>query len=230
MTEAQWLSSTSPMVMLDSLRREGDNGGEYWAISQRKFRLYACACARLIWSPWGQGCARAVQLAEAMADGATHSGGADIMRWPVLYPDAKEAARRVLWAEQAKSTRSQQGDLLRDVAGNPYRQVQPATITYANEAIYQLAQAAYGGDWSAMGALSDALEEAGYPAAIGRTRSQVLEARKKAVMGGCCNNFAHNQSCTCLEEAAPDGILEHLRSGGTHARGCWAIDHLLGKN
>lgn len=230
MTEAQWLSSTSPRAMLDSLRREWEKGGEYWAISQRKLRLYACACVRLIWSPMERECARAVQLAEAMVDGARPSGGADVISWHVLWHDAGEAASRVLGDEQAKGTRTQQADLFREVAGNPYRQVQPATVTYANETIYQLAEAAYAGDWSALGPLSDALEEAGYPASAQRTRSQVLVARKNAVMGGCCNAFADNQSCDCLELAPPDGILEHLRSRGTHVRGCWAIDYLLGKS
>ncbi len=34
-----------------------------------------------------------------------------------------------------------------------------------------------------------------------------------------------------LEEAGCTGaeILEHLRSPGRHARGCWALDLLLGK-
>jgi hypothetical protein len=40
MTESDWLNSTNPVAMLDHLRGRG---------SDRKFRLFACACCRLIW-------------------------------------------------------------------------------------------------------------------------------------------------------------------------------------
>ena len=36
-----------------------------------------------------------------------------------------------------------------------------------------------------------------------RTRSQVLEARKHAVSGGCCDRFADQMPCDCLENALP---------------------------
>ena len=38
-----------------------------------------------------------------------------------------------------------------------------------------------------------------------RTRSQVLKERENAVGGGCCERFADNQACTCLEDAIDDG-------------------------
>ena len=34
-----------------------------------------------------------------------------------------------------------------------------------------------------------------------RTPEEVLEARKHAVMGGCCNQFAEMSPCDCLERA-----------------------------
>lgn len=42
----------------------------------------------------------------------------------------------------------------------------------------------------------------GHP--LNRTRSQVLAERKNAVMGGCCERFANQQGCECLERARPD--------------------------
>jgi hypothetical protein len=75
--------------------------------------------------------------------------------------------------------------------------------------------------------LSDALEEAGCPAAQGRTVSQVLAVRREA-MGACCNRYADQMACSCLQEAEPDGLLEHLRSVGPHVAGCWSLDLILG--
>lgn len=33
------------------------------------------------------------------------------------------------------------------------------------------------------------------------TRAEVLAARERAVFGGCCDRFADNMACDCLENA-----------------------------
>lgn len=84
-------------------------------------------------------------------------------------------------------------------------------------------------DPARLAVLSDALEEAGCPTPNGRTLSQVIEAQSHAVMGGCCNRFADQMACDCLQEAEPDGLLSHLRSPGPHFRGCYVLDLILNK-
>lgn len=42
----------------------------------------------------------------------------------------------------------------------------------------------------------------GHP--LNRTRSQVLAQRRNAVAGGCCQRFADQQGCDCLENARAD--------------------------
>ena len=44
-----------------------------------------------------------------------------------------------------------------------------------------------------------------------RTKSDVLKQRKNAVGGGCCNMFANQQGCDCLDTALPDncGVAGH---------------------
>lgn len=60
MTEAEWLSSTEPTPMLGFLRG---------VASDRKLRLFACACCRHVWHLLGNdGCRRAVELSERFAD------------------------------------------------------------------------------------------------------------------------------------------------------------------
>ena len=60
MTEAEWLACTNPKPMLEFL--EGK-------VSERKLRLFACACCRKVWHLLKEPCLPvAVELAEQFAD------------------------------------------------------------------------------------------------------------------------------------------------------------------
>src|SRR5947209_7453257 len=72
MTEAEWLECTEPDRMLEALRGK---------ISERKLRLFVCACCRRIWHLLPHGPSRAaVEAAEHYADGLI-----------------EEAERKALW-------------------------------------------------------------------------------------------------------------------------------------
>src|SRR5438445_2790557 len=63
MTEAEWLAATDPGPMLDFLCASGK-------ASERKLRLFACACVRRVWHLLGDHRSRkAVEVAESLADG-----------------------------------------------------------------------------------------------------------------------------------------------------------------
>jgi hypothetical protein len=80
-------------------------------------------------------------------------------------------------------------DLVREVFANPFTRQPEFDAAWRSEDVVQLASHAYAaGDFSALPALADALEEAG------------------------CDR---------------DDILNHLRSGGPHIRGCWALELVL---
>ncbi len=180
---------------------------------------------------------------------ATRDAAWDAAR-DAAWDAARDAARGAAWDAARDATRDAAWDAARDAAWAATRDAQcnllrdmiawrPVVVDAAwrTPQVMTLAQAAYEErntdgtlDSFRLALAADALEEAGCSVATGaRTRSEVIRQRGNAVMGGCCNLFADYQGCDCLETAAPDSILAHLRSPGPHVRGCHVIDSLLGK-
>src|SRR3954454_2443959 len=64
MTQNEWQDSADPLAMIAFLRSSG-------GASDRKLRLFACACCRRLWHVWGDlpGERRAVEAAERFAEG-----------------------------------------------------------------------------------------------------------------------------------------------------------------
>jgi hypothetical protein len=60
MTEAEWLTCANPQQMLEFLSGK---------VSDRKLRLFACACCRRLWDFLTKACGKAVQAAEDYSEG-----------------------------------------------------------------------------------------------------------------------------------------------------------------
>lgn len=208
MTEKEWLDSTDPQVMVQYLA--GGSG------SERKLRLFGCACCRQVWDLLTEVCFRhAVEVAERFADGlasskelavAKKASGAALERnglagvtgprycalgsaWSSTR-NAQTAAMYPLWVFTDEAQRQWEVLFVRDIFGNPFRTVTLNTA-WLTPSVIALAQAVY--DERAcdqLPVLADALEEAG---------------------------------CTDTD------ILDHLRGPGPHAHGCWPLDLVLGK-
>src|SRR5271165_1700611 len=74
MTEQQWLASTNPQSMLRFITVDGslpgDGPNRKTIASDRKLRLFACACCRSVWHLFTDARSRrAVEVAERYADG-----------------------------------------------------------------------------------------------------------------------------------------------------------------
>jgi hypothetical protein len=275
MTETEWLACRYPNPMLDSLQED---------LSDRKLRLFACACCRHIWHLLGREARDAVQVAERFADGmvgSDHLAAAFATLWPSVRRDltrfpwdiwvrrsagvmaaaaatatatvAPESAKWRQWwcsladgnvppwdhaaralAQEALPETSRdealieefealsriheevleqaywyQADLLRDIAGNPFRTVvvDDAWLRWRDGTVTKIAQSIYDSRrFKEMLILADALEEAGCTDAelLGHCRQpQELWGRK-------------------IVRSSPERPCVHVR-------GCWVLDLLLEK-
>ncbi len=199
MTENEWLDCSDPIPMLEFLRGK---------TSDRKLRLFACACCilsccerseiaelfaigKVTVRQLGDEVKRAACEADALVAARTTAQAAATQRGHDAAPASEQAARERWVAEQKE--KSNQAILLREIVGNPFRcsVIDPCWLTWNDCTIPKLAQAIDDEHaFDTLPILADALEEAG------------------------CDNA---------------DILNHLRGPGPHLRYCWAVDLLLGK-
>jgi hypothetical protein len=205
MTEEEWLAATNPDPMFDVVRHRK-------VATDRKYRLFACACCWRTPDIWKlQSCRHAIEALEAAADGviswdecvaatnfASHTNWYELpiyqaRKW--LAIDAAvftsgAVARRLFPKALEIQTLRIHVDFLRCIFGNPFRPVVFAP-SWRSETSVALAAGIYEERaFDRLPILADALEEAG------------------------CDH--------------PD-VLSHLRGPGPHARGCWVVDGVLGK-
>jgi hypothetical protein len=206
MTEHEWLNTTSRSELLQHFYRS--------SVSERKRRLFACACCRLIWDLLvDERSRKAIEVTERYADGEVtsdqieHAREASVAVSSVSRGRLKEAARIAFKAAfdyplgsivygiervaQYENVDRVQYGLIREVLGNPFR---PVTIepTWLTSNVVALANAIYQERlFEQLPILADALQDEG-----------------------------------CEHEE----LLAHLLGSGPHVRGCWALDLILGKS
>lgn len=201
MTAQEWLAYSDPQPMLEFLRGKA---------SDRKLRLFACACCRSIWplipdsadrdfvtttERFADGAADLQQVIEALdvatgwdgIDGPRDHGLSDAFHWTLECSQwaahvAQSAARDGRWQGGEETA---QTFILRHLFGNPFRPCpRPDGLPVI---VIQLANALYNGRDCGF-ALHDALLDAGYA-----------------------------------------DVAAHFRDEREHPKGCWALDLLLGK-
>jgi hypothetical protein len=231
MTEADWLACTDPAAMLDFL--EG-------RLSERKLRLFACACCRRIWplltSPDSR---HAIEVSERFADG----------RAPQL-----DLAGALIFAARSQGGQAGQAAYLA-ASRKPLittREASAAAIEAAAEAATAEAHAtaANRDAWAAVDAALGRARaaEAEQQAALLRDllgnpfRPVVVEPSWLSGHGGTVPRMArliYDERrfsdlpilADALEEAGYSNaaLLAHLRQGIEHVLGCWALDQCRGE-
>jgi hypothetical protein len=197
--ESKWLPGADPHLMLEFLRGKA---------SDRKLRLFACACCRYVWDNLTDESRRTVELIEQFEEGgiayeelsAVSDLAAAAISDLVNKPSRRASFRFLAVVDPAIGDHLLEEpvcQLIREVLGNPFRHVvlesawRTPTVTALATAAYEERSLPAGTfDPARLAVLSDALEDAG------------------------CTN---------------EQILVHLREPSPHVRGCWVIDLLLGK-
>jgi hypothetical protein len=197
MTEAEWFDCNDCSRLLQYT----------WdKVSQRKLRLFACACCRQMKAELPEGCGYVLQVAERFAESLASTEELEQAEDSVRSPAVRTlgtagAVLGTLWAStwnrawaaaNGAANASAEGglfrgqaDLLREIVGNPFRR--PEVPAQWPPAVIALAEAlAEGGDCHF--ALHDALLEAGQPE-----------------------------------------LAQHFATG-SHPKGCWALDLILSKD
>jgi hypothetical protein len=210
LNEDEWLTSADPSAMLDHLKGK---------VSDRKLRLFACACCRRM-SPLvaHEDLRRGIETAEQYADRratyqemvwaakAAERAGCSLPRnergwvnavWTTtamgLWYWLRPFGRTVRTVRHLLSCDVEQAihqaRLLRDIFGNPFRPPPALDPTWLTDRVVHVARGIY--------------DE--------RDFTRLPELAGALEEAGCTDA----------------GILEHCREGGEHVRGCWVMDFLL---
>lgn len=222
MNELEWIASADPVRMVQWLT----SNRPVERISNRKLRLFMCACYRLCTNNGDHSvvadnlaaCVLAEEYADNRATGDQLFGLYESMRTVLVgrclvCPDNYLRPNAEAVADQFRFV-SKSADLLRDIVGNPWRKVELPTQRIE----------------------VDADVEGGYPAGYRDIcpwltwEDGMIRKMAQAIYDGrtwdrlpILADALEDAGCT------DDAILGHLRGPGPHARGCWVLDLLLGK-
>ena len=228
MTEAEWLACAEPVQMLEFLRSTA---------SDRKSRLFACACCRKRWPDIPVGGREAVAIAEQCADDLGHAehlaSAAErlvALLLPLLPPHAQAA---LLACQQALSAdhRLFHGAMaacvwVADIAGilAVVRGAEPSSVHYR----HTRAWAAEFGECSHV--VRDVFGNPFRPVSAKPVwlTSTVVELARGIYVEGAFDRLPI--LADALQDAGCENadVLGHCRGPGPHARSCWVVDLVLG--
>jgi hypothetical protein len=226
MTEAEWLACSDPKPMLDFLNwRAPPAWGE---VSDRKLRLFACACCRRVWHLAPHDDSRgAVEAAERFADGGGTAADLRDVYLPaaqVFYGlrEGRQADREAARADCSAAAKS--GWTAANLSGEWSLAAEVAGGVNAGPGRADLLRDLFGNPFCPV-AVSPSWQT---PQVVALAQAAYEERELPA---GTLDTTRLAVLADALEEAGCDqaDLLAHLRGPGPHVRGCWALDLLLGK-
>jgi hypothetical protein len=232
MTEAEWLTCDDPKRMVTFLRESGLG-------SERKLRLFSCACVRRAWRLLTDVGRQAVEAAEAYADGRIGVETLRLARRAAYEPvaDAMEAAD-LTWALGTPLTPPESAAVAaveacgdRDSDNSRYSALLEATSR---------AQAALGWKGSELAAQATLLRDVlGNPFRPPPPPPAAILAWNDGGVSRIAQRLYEDRAfdrlpilADALEDAGctDAAILSHCRWPSQHFRGCWAVDLILGRS
>jgi hypothetical protein len=236
MTDAEldWLTCPAPLLLLEQVRGK---------VSDRKLRLFACGCCRLIWHLPDQPVAshRAVEIAERYSDGLSgeeERAAAERQAWDAWYPDEADDRGKMGFMAVAAFA---------NTTGRTHHDADPQLGTW--ECVRDCIQTVL---W--IGGRED--EEGRFEADRDREFRNTVATLALCVFGNPFRPVAFSPAwrtdtakalarrmydardfsampilADALQDAECDNddILNHCRADGPHARGCWVVDCVLGR-
>ena len=225
MTEAEWLGCELPMRMVGFLQGRG---------SDRKLRLFVCACCRRVWHLLEDERSRqAVEIAEHFADGTaaaedlrqamvTAFAAGQVLacrkeKIPNARTDAADACCATCFDRVTEAVRSASRRTAGALAcgGQDVSELQSQCALLRDLFGNPFRPATLDPDWLTPNVL--ALAAAAY--AERELPSGMLDRTRLAVLA----DALLDAGCDSID------VLAHCRSEGPHVRGCWVIDLLLGR-
>ncbi len=249
MDEAEWLACENPEPMLEFLKGK---------VSERKLRLFACACCRRIWQHlYDRGSRKLVEVSEEYADGRGSSrklnsawekadfafqgihlsGGGDVDQNPAqavlgLGVDLDfNFAAEMAAATFGAVARGEAYERIWQTPGKDH-----AARWAEDDAVRQAAGAEE--EQTQANLLRDLFGDPFCPTSFDpawRTSRVVSLAQaayeERLLPAGTLDTQRLAILSDALEDAGCDNadILSHLRGPGPHVRGCWVMDAILGK-
>jgi hypothetical protein len=215
MTEEEWLTCDQPQAMLDSLPD---------GVSERKLRLFACACCRRVWRLLSDARSKgAVEIAERHADGQAtldelEKSAREAWDASLHTHEAALHSSRAAWCAAETSPHFCAREAAADAVA--------ATVCDPDDPeAEEAAQAAllhdiFGNPFRAVALAPSWL--AWNDRAVLKLAQAIYNDRRFGDLRILAD---------ALEDAGCDNaeILAHCRSGGEHVRGCWVVDLLLNK-
>lgn len=221
MNEGEWLACADPFGMVDFLGP---------ARSERKFRLFGCACVRGVWEylsdvlrqatetceRFADGLATVEELraAEAMADAAYEGWGDAIADHGAIAVSA--LCSRKPWFPMGDGSSGG----IAAVAGFAWSN-EKTPFHIANQKAKKvhcgLLRDLFGNPFRTV-----TLDRRRLPAAVKQLAGTIYEERafeRLPILADALEETGHTQA----------DILNHFRQPGVHVRGCWGLDLLLGK-
>jgi hypothetical protein len=220
MTEHEWLTSIDPAPMLEHLVGMG---------SERRLRLFACACCRRVWHLLSDPARNAIGLIERIADDRVRS----IAHTPGRLR-AHGAAKAAATTAVDHLVRNNFGAAIRDAAlaagihaadapgsGADWSSGRDSAIAAERKKQSEILRDVFGNPFRAPPTM-DARWLHWNSGAVPRLANDIYEDRTF----GRVSELAELLADAGFREAV---VLDHCRSRVPHVRGCWVIDQMLGR-